>query len=148
MRIYLAGELFSIREHIFNRKLKEALEERIPDLVLDLPQDSSPADGFTEKESYQRIFNSCRIGVEKADLVLALYEGADVDSGVAWEAGYARGLGKLVIAIRTDFREQQYLGVNLMLSLSADKFISATPETSVEELAEKITVAIKEILES
>jgi nucleoside 2-deoxyribosyltransferase len=39
-----------------------------------------------------------------ADAVLAVLDGADVDSGVAAEVGYASAIGKPVVGIRTDER--------------------------------------------
>jgi len=42
--------------------------------------------------------------LSRCDMVVALLDGADVDSGVAFEIGYARGLGKPVLGVRTDYR--------------------------------------------
>lgn len=39
-----------------------------------------------------------------ADVVLAILDGADVDSGVAAEIGYASGNGKPIVGLRTDQR--------------------------------------------
>jgi nucleoside 2-deoxyribosyltransferase len=43
-------------------------------------------------------------GIRGADVVLAVLDGVDVDSGTASEAGYAFGLDKRVFGLRTDFR--------------------------------------------
>jgi nucleoside 2-deoxyribosyltransferase len=54
------------------------------------------------------------------DIVVAVVDGADADSGTAWEMGYASGIGKPVIALRTDFRMAgRCEHVNLMLEQSA-----------------------------
>jgi nucleoside 2-deoxyribosyltransferase len=42
--------------------------------------------------------------IRRADAVLALLDGADVDSGVAAEIGYAAALGTPVVGFRLDFR--------------------------------------------
>jgi nucleoside 2-deoxyribosyltransferase len=42
--------------------------------------------------------------IRRADAVLALLDGADVDSGVAAEIGYAAALGTPVVGLRLDFR--------------------------------------------
>ena len=43
--------------------------------------------------------------IDSSDLVVALLDGSvDVDSGIAAEIGYAFARGKLVHALRTDFR--------------------------------------------
>ncbi|HJJ55772.1 MAG TPA: nucleoside 2-deoxyribosyltransferase, partial [Methanocorpusculum sp.] len=45
----------------------------------------------------------------------------DVDSGTAWEMGYAKAMGKRVIAIRSDFRKYSNSElVNLMLESDID----------------------------
>jgi nucleoside 2-deoxyribosyltransferase len=59
-------------------------------------------------------------GLHQADAVVAVIEGADVDSGTAWEMGYAAALNKPVFALRTDFRRVGlHEHVNLMLEQSA-----------------------------
>ena len=48
--------------------------------------------------------------------MVAIIDGADADSGTAWEMGYAAALKKRVIALRTDFRMAgSHERVNLML---------------------------------
>jgi nucleoside 2-deoxyribosyltransferase len=42
--------------------------------------------------------------IRRADAVLALLDGTDVDSGVAAEIGYAAALGTPVVGLRLDFR--------------------------------------------
>ena len=48
------------------------------------------------------IFMKCVEGVDASDLVVAVLDGVDVDSGTAWEIGYAYAKGKPVIGLRTD----------------------------------------------
>ena len=42
--------------------------------------------------------------LEKADIVVAILDGSDVDSGVTAEIGYAYALRKKIIGYRSDFR--------------------------------------------
>ena len=42
--------------------------------------------------------------IESADLVVAVLDGVDVDSGTASEIGYAAALGKTIFGYRGDFR--------------------------------------------
>jgi nucleoside 2-deoxyribosyltransferase len=42
--------------------------------------------------------------IRSADVVLAILDGTDVDSGVAAEIGYAAALGKTVLGVRLDTR--------------------------------------------
>jgi nucleoside 2-deoxyribosyltransferase len=45
-----------------------------------------------------------RAGIDRADLVLAVLDGVDVDSGTAAEIGYAFAKGKPILGYRGDFR--------------------------------------------
>ena len=63
--------------------------------------------------------------------MIAIIDGADADSGTAWEMGYATGLKKTVIALRTDFRTTgSHERVNLMLE-QASKVVSTKEELLV-----------------
>jgi nucleoside 2-deoxyribosyltransferase len=56
--------------------------------------------------------------IRKADGVVAVLDGVDVDSGTAAEIGYATALGKWVIGYRSDFRrtgEDETSEVNLQV---------------------------------
>ena len=116
--IYLAGPLFTSAERLFNLGLESAIKKRL-DTRIFLPQREC-AD-LAEPES---IFTCCRNGVKNSYIVIAILDGTDVDSGTAWEAGYAHGLGKKVIGLRTDFRQAgEDRGLNLMLSCSCDHLV-------------------------
>ena len=60
------------------------------------------------------------------DVVVAVLDGAAVDSGTAFEVGYAYARGKPLIGVRTDFRPQQERGTNLMLSRPCDAFVECS----------------------
>jgi nucleoside 2-deoxyribosyltransferase len=45
-----------------------------------------------------------RKGIDKSDMVLAVLDGVDVDSGTAAEVGYAYAMGKPILGYRGDFR--------------------------------------------
>lgn len=56
--------------------------------------------------------------LRKADIVLGVLDGTDVDSGVACEMGLARGLGKRCYGLRCDWRnagDLPHLPVNLQI---------------------------------
>ena len=56
--------------------------------------------------------------LEKADIVVAILDGSDVDSGVAAEIGYAYALRKKIIGYRSDFRvtgDNQGVTVNIQV---------------------------------
>jgi nucleoside 2-deoxyribosyltransferase len=56
--------------------------------------------------------------IRSVDLLVAVLDGVDVDSGTAGEMGFAYGLGKPVLGLRTDFRvtgDNEAAGINLQL---------------------------------
>ena len=117
-RIYLAAPLFSEAERSYNAALARLLQEHF--FKVHIPQeigDDTPSRGGAE---HGRIFWLNRNALDDADAVVAVIDGADADSGTAWEMGYAAAQGKPVIALRTDFRKVgDFEHVNLMLEQSA-----------------------------
>jgi nucleoside 2-deoxyribosyltransferase len=123
MRIYLAASLFTQVERKWNRMLAEALAAALPDLEVTLPQDFKPAGKYNDDRHYGTLFRMCVNGIDRADAVLAVIDGAEVDSGTSWEMGYAYAKKKPVIGLRTDFRPGAEHGVNIMLSRSCKHLI-------------------------
>jgi nucleoside 2-deoxyribosyltransferase/predicted secreted protein len=131
-RIYLAAPLFSEAERSYNATLSALLHRNLFEVYL--PQEAGD-DSDTRGESEQhRLFRKNLSALEASDVVVAIIEGADADSGTAWEMGYAHALGKPVIALRTDFRRiGHHEHVNLMLEQSArivtspDDLLAALP---------------------
>lgn len=83
-----------------------------------------------------------------ADIVVAVLDGSDADSGTAWETGYACAKGIPVIGVRTDFRLQgDDKGLNLMLSRSCTQLIehSSLEDISPAAIAEDIARRIKNL---
>ncbi len=118
MKIYLAAPLFTTAERRFNRRLAAELAERLPNAEIMLPQDFrvGKQTSFNDRRHARALFDRCMEALDEADAVLAVLDGADADSGVCFEAGYARALGKRVIGLRTDFRQLQVRGLNIVLA--------------------------------
>ncbi len=115
--IYIAAPLFTHAELEYNRKLKDMLLNN--GFSVFLPQeDAEDAAQERERQNQEYIFMRCVEGVDTSDLVVAVLDGVDVDSGTAWEAGYAYAKGKPVIGLRTDFRELSDGIVNLMVEMA------------------------------
>lgn len=129
MKFYLAGPLFTMAEREWNVTLKRALESH--DLKIWLPQENEPRD-----KTAQAVFLKDVEGIDWADGVIAIMDGADPDSGTSWEVGYAYAKKKPIILIRTDFRTNPdgFAPYNLMLTESADSTVYL-PLKSVEEIA-------------
>lgn len=115
-RIYLAGPLFSTAEQQFNYHLFEALIN-VGHTVF-LPQEECKGVAISE------VFEICKRGLDTSEIIIAILDGADADSGTCWECGYAYANNKPIIAIRTDFRESgDIAGFNAMLYYSASKIV-------------------------
>ena len=117
-RVYLAGPLFSEAEQEYNRTLRDLLTRHFFDVYL--PQEVGDTCCTRGKDMHQMIFEKHRIALAGIDIVVAVGDGADADSGTAWEMGYAFALGKPVVLLRTDFRRAGHHElVNLMLEESS-----------------------------
>jgi nucleoside 2-deoxyribosyltransferase len=130
MKIYLAAPLFTQVERRWNRDLAKAIAAAIPDCTVFLPQDIKVGGKFNDPRHFAVIFKSCIQGIEEADVIVAVLDGADADSGTAFEVGYAHARGKPIIGVRTDFRRSQERGLNIMLARACTYFI---PDLSFNE---------------
>lgn len=122
MKIYLANGLFSMADFHFNQLIAEKVREAYPEVDLFLPQESE----INDKNSYansQDIFLTDYNALKESDLVIAVIDGIEIDSGVACEIGIANALGIPVIGLYTDVRQ---------LGTGNTKKINALIEDSVE----------------
>jgi nucleoside 2-deoxyribosyltransferase len=73
--------------------------------------------------------------IDRADAVVAVLDGPDVDSGTAAEIGYAFGRGKPIVGYRGDFR---LAGDNegAVVNLQVEYFVRASGGTVVARLAD------------
>jgi nucleoside 2-deoxyribosyltransferase len=120
-QIYLAGPLFSKAERDFNIYLKDRLVEM--GFKVFLPQvDGEDNLSSRMHEKQMCIFENDIRGIDESDIILAVLDGgSDVDSGTAWEMGYAYARGKKVLGLKTDFRTFGEEGiVNLMMEMSVE----------------------------
>ena len=125
MRIYLAAPVFTMAQRHFNRALARGLAERLPGAEVTLPQDFrvGKQTSFNDRRHAQSLFRGCIASIDRCDLVLAVLDGADADSGVCYEVGYAAARGKRVLGLRTDFRQLQVKGLNVMLAEGCDEVV-------------------------
>jgi nucleoside 2-deoxyribosyltransferase len=138
MMIYLAGPVFTLAERLFNEELAGKLERLCPSLHVFLPQRCDK--DFQDSSDRSRKIFACLMGaLDNCDAVVAILDGADTDSGTSFETGYARGRGKRVIGVRTDFRSSKDHGLNLMLSNGCSDLVTEPSTTATpERIAERI----------
>ncbi len=126
-RVYLAAPLFSEAERSYNATLAARLEENLFEVYV--PQEAGDDSGTRGNPAQDILFEKNLQALKDADIVVAIIDGADADSGTAWEMGYAFAVEKPVIALRTDFRRiGHHEHVNLMLERSSSVV------TSVDQL--------------
>lgn len=73
--------------------------------------------------------------IDSSDIVFAILDGVDVDSGTASEIGYAYARNKLIIGYRGDFRLSAD-NEGGIVNLQVEHFIRASGGTIIRELAE------------
>ncbi|WP_407281662.1 nucleoside 2-deoxyribosyltransferase [Methanolobus sp. WCC1] len=120
-QIYLAGPLFSQAERDFNVLLRDRLVEM--EFSVFLPQeDGNDTESSRMEDRQKNIFDNDVSGIDNSDIVLAVLDGgSDVDSGTAWEMGYAYAKGIPVLGLKTDFRTFGDEGiVNLMMEMAVE----------------------------
>ncbi|MBR6011706.1 MAG: nucleoside 2-deoxyribosyltransferase [Methanomicrobium sp.] len=118
-KIYLAAPLFSEAEREFNAKIAGILREK--KYAVHLPQEVGDDSSTRDEAETGRIFEYNLKALDECDIVVAVVDGADADSGTAWEIGYAYAVKKRVILLRTDFRRVgRSEAVNLMLEESGE----------------------------
>jgi nucleoside 2-deoxyribosyltransferase len=128
--VYLAAPLFSEAECDFNRKLRDLIMNE--GFLVFLPQEDSN-NIHVKKNRQEIIFNENLAALDSSDIIVAVIDGADVDSGTAWEIGYAYSKGKPVLGLKTDFRT---LGIEGTVNLMIERSIVLC--TSVSELLNRL----------
>jgi len=117
-RVYLAAPLFSEAERTYNEMIRDILATHCFEVYL--PQEAGDDSALRDHDAMEEIFQSHCEALKTTDWVVAIVDGADADSGTAWEMGYAYANGTPVVSLRTDFRKAGHNeDVNLMLERSS-----------------------------
>jgi nucleoside 2-deoxyribosyltransferase len=119
-RVYYAASLFNEAERSFNRKVVSMIHDLgystwFPQEDVGLLTDFIEKDGMTLAEAREHIFNLNIREVQAADLIVFCLDGRVPDEGACIEAGIAWGMNKRIIALKTDFRDGEPGGNNIMI---------------------------------
>jgi nucleoside 2-deoxyribosyltransferase len=123
VKIYLSGPLFTQAERRWNRQLAQELQDRIAGAQVILPQDFKVGSSYNNPKNFPKIFDACLDALREADVVVAVLDGPDVDSGTALELGVAHERGIPIIGVRTDYRAGQDRGTNLMVGRACARLV-------------------------
>ena len=138
MRIYFAGPLFTAAERDWNVALASALRGAAHEVFL--PQEQEPG------KDAAGIFATDVGGIDWAEVLVAIMDGADPDSGTCWEVGYAY-LKKPIVLVRTDMRRNAGSGgsgYNPMLTEAATIRIDAVA-ASMDRVVQSVLDALARI---
>lgn len=121
MKLYLASPFFNEDELKFYRRAVEKL--RLFGYDVFVPQEHSIEDAWemSNEDWAYAVCNMDMEAIEICDVVIVLNFGLYSDSGTAWEAGYAKALGKRVVQVLCGGDNTVY---SLMMLSSADKIIT------------------------
>jgi nucleoside 2-deoxyribosyltransferase len=137
VRIYLAGPLFTTPEREWNVGLAARLRAGGHEVFV--PQENPAAE-----RTGRAIFLKDLEGLDGADTVVAIMDGADPDSGTCWECGYSYAKGKTVVLFRSDIRgsgDEHDIPYNAMLIGAADAHIELEV-ASLNEAADAILTTL------
>ena len=123
IKIYFAAPLFTQAERIWNQTLANTIVEQDPKIGIFLPQIESGKAYINGCFDFAQVQQICLNGIEACDVLVAILDGPDSDSGTCFECGYAFSKGKKLIGIRTDLRAGEDQGLNAMLNQSCAEVI-------------------------
>lgn len=146
--VYLAAPLFNLIERRANRAIAKRLQDALPGVEILLPQDFKYHGKFNSPTHFGHIYRECVDGIRKADCLLAWLDGPEPDSGACFEVGFAAALGKPIVGVRTDYRQNQEHGLNIMLSRGVTRLVfrpafDEDPDALTRDVARALKVVLK-----
>ncbi len=120
MKAYLANGLFSIGDRYVNELLARELRAAIPKIELYVPQEN---DAINDKNAYAdslAIAAADLNSLKESDVLIAVIDGVEIDSGVAAEIGAFSMLGRPIVALFSDVRQQGRTNAKKIDALVAD----------------------------
>jgi len=149
IKIYFAAPLFTQAERIWNQTLANTIVEQDPKIGIFLPQIESGKAYINGCFDFSQVQQICLNGIEACDVLVAILDGPDSDSGTCFECGYAFSKGKKLIGIRTDLRAGEDQGLNAMLNQSCAEVIrynaSNDKENNIVELGCLIIASVNRV---
>lgn len=138
IKIYFAAPLFTQAERIWNQTLVKTIIQQDPRIEVFLPQVESDKAYINGSFDFSKVQQICLNGIDASDVLVAILDGPDSDSGTCFECGYAFSKGKKLIGIRTDVRAGEDQGLNAMLNQSCTEVIRCAASNDIENQLEEL----------
>ncbi|MFJ7916526.1 MULTISPECIES: nucleoside 2-deoxyribosyltransferase [unclassified Lysinibacillus] len=106
MKAYLANGLFSLGDRLVNEQFAAAIREAVLGIELYVPQEN---DAINDKAAYADSLAIAQADLEmlqNSDILVAVLDGVEIDSGVAAEIGAFAMLNRPIVGVFTDVRQQ------------------------------------------
>ena len=118
--VYIAGPLFTEGDRWYLEKIDSICKKN--GLSTYLPHRDAGLCPAGVKETLPFFETDCK-SLDDSSLIIAVLHGTDIDSGTAWEIGYAYANRKTIFAIGDDIRiAKDITNINLMISNSSQIF--------------------------
>lgn len=105
MKGYLANGLFSKADRMLNSYIATVLRQEFPELDLFVPQESAEINDKNAYADSQMIAEWDTNKLLESDFMIAVIDGAEIDSGVSTEIGIFSTTGKPIFGLYTDVRQ-------------------------------------------
>lgn len=106
MKAYLANGLFSLGDRYFNEQLAKSLREKLEDLDLYVPQENPEINDKAAFATSEDIAAADLEALQASDVLIAVLDGVEIDSGVAAEIGVFSTFNRPIIGVFTDIRQE------------------------------------------
>lgn len=127
MKAYLANGLFSESDQLYNEYLAAKIRDNFPNLDLYVPQENAALNDKSGYANSLAIFNGDNFYLDSADLMIAVIDGVEIDSGVAVEIGrfitlkeFDKSKNRNIFGIYSDIRQQGRTNSQKIDALIAD----------------------------
>lgn len=106
MKAYLANGLFSEADRMFNEYLAKKLRKEIPNIDLYIPQEAAEINDKLVYADSKMIAEWDTQKLLESDILIAIIDGVEVDSGVATEIGIFSTTKRPMFVLYSDVRQQ------------------------------------------
>ncbi|MFJ7736512.1 nucleoside 2-deoxyribosyltransferase [Lysinibacillus sp. NPDC097287] len=120
MKAYLANGLFSLGDRLVNEKLAEEIRQAVPGIELYVPQENGAINDKSAYADSLSIAEADLAMLQQSDVLIAVLDGVEIDSGVAAEIGAFSMLNRPIVGVFTDVRQQGRDNVKKIDALIAD----------------------------